>query len=640
MKILKYISVISLGLVITSAPILAQKVEPELEQLLADNPDILGAKPTNAKDKQLTLEPTTPAKTPEDTSPEREKAKIQAITEEFNSIFDTYLFLGKTTSLNQTELSNLKLLVDHKIANIKSLADFGTTSRLDYAPWYAQRLSEVIYWFKFACLNLEALSVSSEDSKVSVLQEPLDFAEMQKAKLKIFGSLIDTGRIHPMAYPEKSVRSIIFKSLPSRLQSSLIQYVLCGITQSSAQAYYLSKILSQNFYAEKVVLSEEYFEIISTFYKAQKLGGQLDVDSFLNKIEEAINAFATDRASMQTSGKNSSSNLILELLLTKLIKIKNDVVKFYKPALNFKDNQEKAELLIRHKLFLESKKYELLYSNKQFCEFFNLYCTFLQDFFANKLQPQVADRRLFELECLLADLIIMTKSKLKQNVETSKIELVKQLIIKYVLELDAKDPALTALVDMGKILETARGLINKDLKVGEKGFFASIKDAIFSGNWIDSGKFKGVGAGTAQTMVDFLEYAFDRKFENFKEAAFFLLARTSPVLAAGLIYKIMPYLSGDLQEKASKVIGESGLTESKAGVSETEQDASSAATPKQTEPAAAGNGTSGNRTPDDNKIFDFVSRNPEIFNKLCEVKPELINALAATVERRLIKAKS
>lgn len=664
MKIFNYILAASLVFALTSkaekpqfskapvALVIVQEIEPELEQFLADNPDILSATLKNQQDKpsasqvitdksggnQVNAKEVVSAQdsfgnTESGTNAELED-QLQVITEEFDSIFDKYLFLNQSTSLNQTELSTLKLYVNNEIAKVKKLTSLGDIGVAN-APWYTQRLREIIYWFKFACLNLEALSVSSEDSKLSMLKEPLDFVEMQHAKLAILDCLFDLynpslkkGPVPLMwvEYSEKSVRSIIFESLPDRLQSSIIQYILCGITLSSAQAYYLSKILSQNFYEKNIVLSEEYFEIISIFYTTQKLGGQFDIDAFINKTEDIINAFATNRNSSRTSCKNSNSNLVLELLLTKLIKIKNDVVKFYKPNLNFKDNQEKAKLLIRYKLLIENKKFELLFTNKQFCAFFDLYCNFLQDFFANKIQPQVADLRLFEVECMLADLIIMIKGKLKQDVAPSKIELAKQLLLKYALELDAKEPMITTLVDMGKILETARDLINKDLKIDKKGFFANIRDAIFSGNWIDSEKIKGMGTGTSQTVVDFLEYAFDRKFENFKEAAFFLLAKTSPVLAAGLIYKVMPYLSGNLQEKASKLIGD------------TELDEANQSTQKETDYPA--DGTISQDTPDNNKIFDFVSKNPEIFNRLCEVKPNLINGLADIVERRLIKAKS
>ena len=622
MKIFNYICVASLVFVLTSTPMFAQEVEPELEQFLADNPYLLSAQPNNKQDKPANLQVIADqTNIGELDHVETEKieayTRLNAIAEAFNSIFEDYLFLNQASpSTQQTELYNLKLFIDNEIANnCGGTTINGSFTRFDYASWYAQRLSEIIYWFKFACLNLEALSVSTEDTKFSALQEPLDFVEMQQAKLKIFGSLLDMyqpslrkGQV-PLAwteYTEKSVRSIIFRSLPNRLQSSVISYILCGITQSSKQAYYLSKILNQNFYAEKVVLSEEYFEIASTFYKAQKFGESLDVDAFLNKIEEVISGFAADRNSSHASTKSSSSNLILELLLTKLIKIKNDVVKFYRPNLNFKDNQEKAKLLIRYKLFLEDRKFELLFSNRQFCTFFDLYCNFLQNFFANKLQSQAADLRLFEVECMLENLI-----------KDKQISLLMQLLRK-------KDPGLAVLDDMAKLLENIRVLINKELNVNGKGFFASIKDTIFSGNWIDTGKFKGMGAGTSQTVVDFLEYAFDRKFENFKEAAFFLLARTSPVLAAGLIYKVMPYLSGDLQEKASKLIGGSELGESGQSVTDSAES-------KLSENAISS---------DNNKIFDFISKNPEIFNKLCEVKPGLINGLADIVERRLIKAKS
>ncbi|MFH1254186.1 MAG: hypothetical protein V1646_02010 [bacterium] len=619
MKILNYIFVASLVFALISTPMLAQEVEPELEQFLADNPDLLSAQPNNKQDKPANLQLIADqTNTGELDHVEAEKTeadtKLNAITEAFNSIFEDYLFLNQaSSSTQQTELYNLKLFIDNEIANKRGgITINGSFTRFDYASWYAQRLSEIIYWFKFACLNLETLSVSTEDAKFSALQEPLDFVEMQQAKLKIFGSLLDMyqpslkkGQV-PLAwteYTEKSVRSIIFRSLPNRLQSSVISYILCGITQSSKQAYYLSKILSQNFYAEKVVLSEEYFEIASTFYKAQKFGESLDIDAFLNKIEEVINGFAASRTSMQTSSKNIECNLVLELLLTKLIKIKNDVVKFYKPNLNFKDNQEKAKLLIRYKLFLESKKFELLFSNRQFCTFFDLYCNFLQDFFANKLQSQAADLRLFEVECMLENLL-----------KDKQISWLMQQLYK-------KDPGIAVLDDMKNILESIRIVINKDLKISAKGFFAGIKDAIFSGNWIDTGKVKGIGTGSSQSIVDFMEYAFDRKFENFKEAAFFLLAKTSPVLAAGLIYKVMPYLSGNLQEKASKLIGGPELGESGQSVTDSAES-------KLSENAISRDG---------NKIFDFISKNPEIFNKLCEVKPELINGLADIVERKLAK---
>ena len=618
MKILNYISVASLVFALSSTPMFAQEVEPELEQFLADNPDLLSAQPNNKQDKPANLQVIADQTNigeldPVETEKTEADTKLNAITEAFNSIFDDYLFLNQASpSTQQTALYNLKLFIDNEIANnCGGITINGSFTRFDYASWYTQRLSEIIYWFKFACLNLEALSVSTEDAKFSALQEPLDFVEMQQAKLKILGSLLDMyqpslkkGHV-PLAwvvYSEKSVRSIIFRSLPNRLQSSIISYILCGLTTSSAQAYYLSKILSQNFYAKKVVLSEEYFEISSTFYKAQKFGESLDVDAFLNKIEEVINGFAANRTS-----QNSSCNLVLELLLTKLIKIKNYVVKFYKPNLNFKDNQEKAKLLIQYKLFLENKKFELLFSNRQFCTFFDLYCNFLQNFFANKLQSQAADLRLFEVECMLENLL-----------KDKQISWLMQQLYK-------KDPGIAVLDDMKKILENIRMLVNKDLKISEKGFFAGIKDAIFSGNWIDAGKVKGVGTGSSQTIVDFMEYAFDRKFENFKEAAFFLLSKTSPVLAAGLIYKVMPYLSGNLQEKASKLIGESKL------------DDANSLTQKETDSFA--NGTINQDTPDNNKIFDFISKNPEIFNKLCKVKPELINGLASIVERRMINAK-
>lgn len=621
MKLLKYISVASLVFALTLKPIFTQEVEPELEQFLADNPDLLTTKPTTKQnqpvDIQVASEPTNPAQEQIDSSNNSEskikaelETRLNAITEEFNSIFDNYLFLNRTALLNQTELNNLKLYIKNEIAYIKNLANNGGIIGLDNAPWYAQRLSEVIYWFKFACLNLEALSVSYEDSRLSILKEPLDFVEMQQAKLTILDHLFDLynpslrkGPV-PMAwteYTEKSVRSIIFRSLPNRLQSSVISYILCGITQSSKQAYYLSKILSQNFYAEKVILSEEFLAISSAFYKTQKIGEPLEVDCFLNKLEEVINEFAVSNP-IQTSNKKIERHLVLELLLTKLIKIRSDVIKFYKPNLNFKDDQTKAKLLIQYKLFLENKKFELLFTNAQFCTFFELYCNFLQDFFTNKIQPQIADLRLFEVEAMLDNLL-----------KDKQISWLMQQLYK-------KDPGIAVLDDMKKILESIRIVINKDLKISEKGFFAGIKDTIFSGNWIDTGKIKGAGRGSSQTIVDFMEYAFDRKFENFKEAAFFLLAKTSPVLAAGLIYKIMPYLSGNLQEKASKLIGESQIEK----------------TPDSTEIKKTGDCTS----IDDNKIFDFISKNPEIFNKLCEVKPELINGLAGVVEYKLKMANS
>lgn len=621
MKSFKFISLASLVFALTLKQIFTQEVEPELELFLADNPDILNTKPTNKQhqpvDIQVESESTNPATEQTDSAHNSEskikaelETRLNAIIEEVNSIFDNYLFLNHTTLLNQTELNNLKLYIKNEIAYIKNLVNDGGIIGLNNAPWYTQRLSEVIYWFKFACLNLEALSVSCKDSRLSILKEPLDFVEMQQAKLAILSHLfylynpsLRKGPV-PMAwteYTEKSVRSIIFRSLPNRLQSSVISYILCGITQSSKQAYYLSKILSQNFYAEKVILSEEFLAISSAFYKTQKFGELLEVDSFLNKLEEVIDEFAVSKT-IQASNKKIGHYLILELLLTKLIKIRSDVIKFHKPNLNFKDDQTKAKLLIQYKLFLENKKFESLFTNTQFCSFFELYCNFLHDFFNNRIQPKVADLKLFEVEVMLENLL-----------KDKQISWLMQQLYK-------KDPGIAVLDDMKKIIESIRIVINKDLKISEKGFFTGIKDTIFSGNWIDPEKIKGIGTGSSQTILDFMEYAFDRKFENFKEAAFFLLAKTSPILAAGLIYKVLPYLSGDLQEKASKLIGESKFEK----------------TPNSTEIKKTSDCTS----VDDNKIFDFISKNPEIFNKLCKVKPELINGLADIVKYKINLANS
>ena len=566
MKFLKY-TLITSALVASLAA--TENSEPGLDEILADDPIFV-----ELAERQVDTQPDViPAKLPDDES-EKLNATLNAVKQEFDSIFENYLYLNQAESLNQIELYKLKLFVDNEIKKIT-------------ANFYVERLSEVIYWFKFACLNLELLSVSNGESKLAVLSQPLDFVEIQQAKFKILSKMLslyrpslekDVALCSASEFSEKRVNRIVFECLPERLQYSVWSYALLGATQSSSQAYYLSKILSSNFYTQKIILSEEYLDIVSSFYKAQKLGHELDYLLFYNKIDKLILDFSVTRSA--TTCKNLT--LAIELLLSKLIKIKNDVAKFYKPALLLQDNPYKAKLLVRYKLLLEDKNLELFCTDKQFYEFFDLYCCVLQNFFVSTASNQTLAVKLFELECKLEKLL-----NDKQTAFWKKI--LKKVLYK-------KDQSITVLDEIAKLLSDASALANKDLYPKENGLLSNI----FSGNWVDTGSFKNAGISSAETFVEFMGYLFNRKFDNFKAAAFFLLARTSPVLAAGLVHKILPYLSGDMKTKVSSLMDE------------TEQ---------------------GDR--DDNKVFDFIAKNPEIFNKLCDVKPELVNGLASVVEQKL-----
>lgn len=573
----------------------SQNSEPELDSFLLSNPDILeqvmGQEKSDLPDQAHQVNP---IESVELTKIEQDRAKLAAAKFCINTIFQDYLNQLSFVNQNvQTELSKLKLILDSDISSIDKRIDNLIKEGADCAydcEWRVNCLHDLIFNFKVACLKLELLSIKYNSDEYCFLN-PLDYVELEYAKFIVFKELLNLYfRAHPklVLYNQYIIKKIVLCALPARFKKSFLDYILFGFTQKTVTAYWVNTVLNSNFYEKYPVLGEGYLDVISGFYKVKNYQEQIDVVHFINKTEKVIDDFINKNAQI---GLSCLDKCFLSIYLSNLIKIKNYFIKFYKPESASESAKEKSKLLIRFKLLLEDDKIEFLGTDSSFCCFFNLYCNVLHKFFDNDSNLNKIDLQLFEL--------IFKLEKLKNDRQAP--------LLKYYLS--KPNDAYVVYEDMLKLLKDISIFVNKELNKSEKGFLAKL----FSGQWIDSRKLKGMGVGGMESVLGFMEQIFDRKFDNFQEAAFFLLARVSPVLAAGLIYKIIPHLSDDLQKKAS------GLLDVVSQDSGIEEDLVS------------------NKNADrgENKILEFISQNPEIFKKLCEVRPELINGLADVVQSKL-----
>jgi hypothetical protein len=445
---------------------------------------------------------------------------LSVIKTEIDSIFQEQLFLNKLSFADQPELSKLKIIVDAEISRI----DVEDTHKINW-------LRDIISNFKSACMVLELLSIKHSSDGYCFLN-PLDFVELGLAKAKVFQELF--------YHDENTVKNSILSALPIRFKKSFWDYLVLGFTQKSRDACWIRKVFSSNFYESYPVLAEEYLDVVACFYKVKNDQEQIDSIAFITKIEKVIEDFV---------GKISqdSYSYILNIYLSKLIRIKNYFINFYTPEVN----SEKTKLLIRFKLLFDNEKIEDLCADNSFGAFFNLYCNVLRRFFAKNTDLTSYGLQLFELGIKL--------EKIKND---KQAHFLKSCICK-------PSDAYVVIEEMQSLLRDASFFANKKLNKNESGFLS------------------------------------DPKFDGFKEAAFSLLARTSPGIASALISKISPYLSDYLQEKISAFMGEIDHA------------------PK-----------------DGNKILDFISNNPEIFKKLCDTKPELVDKLADVVAQNLVIKKA
>ncbi len=486
---------------------------------------------------------------------------LSAIRAEIYSIFQDQLFFEQISFADQPELSKLKIIVDAEISRI----DGGDVQKIGC-------LRDLIFNFKSACLTLELLSVKHNVREYCFLN-PLDFVELELVKVKVFKDFFANFYLYPKlgADPQYVFKKSILAALPIRFKKSFLDYLALGFTQKSRDVCWINKVLNNSFYESYSVLAEEYLEVVAYFYKVKNYQEQIDSAEFINKIEQVIEDFVNEI-------RQDSYTDILNIYLSKLIKIRNYFINFYTPEAS----PEKSKLLIRFKLLLDNEKIERLCADMSFCGFFNLYCNILHKFFGNDTALAGDDLQLFELGLKL--------EKIKNDKQASFL---KSCICK-------PSEAYVVIEEMQSLLRDINCFINKKLNRNESNFLSNF----FSGQWLDTGE---IGGG-AESVLRFIEQVFGRKIDSFKEAAFYLLASTSPALASVLIRKILPYLSSDLQEKVSTLIGEIGQ--------------------------APENLTNGR-----NKILDFIANNPEIFKKLCEVKPGIVDTLADVVEQNLVALK-
>lgn len=448
-----------------------------------------------------------------------EDKKLSSANNQFTRILNEFGVLE--SFLNSYEKQNLMWIKSFLSGKLKDVAN-------------VPALANILNVFNVASMKLEILTVAHELKNINFLvANAISDLDVQKIRLKLLFNLCTTYKnfVGKSAFTlsNNTATKMLFDVLPDNFKRSSIVCVLTWLKKSSRDLSSIKSFLSEDFYAKYIVESLEYMNLILDYNSTLFGNKPLKSDVFVNRIDSLINE-------LFKINENKNIEAIVELLVAKLMRIKEQVWIFDENLSNISKNTAKLELLSRFKvLVFENKSFKTLRSNKLAAHTLDLFIVGVRQYLVSENVDQVNLAKLFEIKHLLLNLK-------QEYLPTPKGKLAKMLDFGcgWLGYIEKEISELTVICEMLSILE---GVIKEVTSVNSK-----------TGNIVSEGmnmleQLKT--AGFDGSMIAELAGAFlNKRFKTWQEAITFIAAKTGPVW----MKKIVPFLPEDIQSTASALL--------------------------------------------------------------------------------------
>jgi len=520
-----------------------------------------------------------------------------------------------------------------------------------FAPYKKQ--IEILQYFanlvKNAAVRYEVFMIGHNDTPQALMKEPLSRAEYQKALCAIFVQLSDVfnqllsaaaGRqghlfkfslsdIEFYFFDKDVLANLVRDQLPVELQLGKLGMIKrkLGFTDQAkraALAHVYAGIDLDLIYPE---LFTSYLNIITQFrnnsygsYKFLSAEFMTDLEQLLAlfaqrvrdwtvlsksfeakfmPVEQLLALFARDR---KHQGYNTSTYLLLKLMMTRLLTIKRIVMQARVWNFDMTNDQESAGLLIAYRALIHNDDYQELFSSKPLSDVRDLLKTVIERYFENKAQT---DSFFYDLHVLKYRLIEI------RNEVRSHQEYVPKSWAKWLCEYMSRSHYHPALTYLDRMLDLVHKTIELTTPVDSQAKNTpSVIEQILSGQWWSSdtihSKIKSMGTDkNGKVVLELVDDLQKRQFNDFKSAAFHALSRVSPLLMVGLMKYLLPYASQELGAKIMSFVTDHEQAKNKTGNPDGNRD--------------------NNR--DSNKVTDFIMNNPEVYEQFSRKHPDVIESL-------------
>jgi hypothetical protein len=245
--------------------------------------------------------------------------------------------------------------------------------------------------FKSACLKIEVLAV----------HKMLDL-QAQKIKLKILTDLFAVYKKSQgkkvLEYSNKLVYSIVLNALPDDFKCSLFKRIMLWFRTKSREASQIRSLIFQDYCAENIILADRYLDLITQFNNYYFGGKKLDFDAFVAQVHDLVQQL------MKEQSENYSLNTVINLMIEKLIAVREQVVNFCQNVEGIGLQADKLKLMARFKVLLEDSNFKKCRADKRFATVIDLFVGRMQQLFGgNGMEPSDLIN-LFELEQKVSNL--------------------------------------------------------------------------------------------------------------------------------------------------------------------------------------------------------------------------------------------
>jgi len=496
------------------------------------------------------------------------------------------LELDKWLSILQTRINDIKAHAHETNDTIDSQCD---------ALYYLVQLQ------KNAWMRFEILTLGLDDTPLALIKEPLSKIEGEQRLCSLFSHLCEQfNEIWPMVGTDMSIKeleafvqqnefltNLVREQLPVELQQRSGIKRMFGFTDHNAAL--VNELMSIDLDQTYPELFMSYIWLVSKFNKNsygsyKDLGAEFitDLNNLVSLFTQRITELKYDSLSDEDADKNKLC-LVLELLMTKLFKIKRVVLQAQALKLDFTNDQQSAELFVDYKTLIENKQYQSLFQAKPLVEVRDLFKTVVERYFAHQTSSSA-----FSYD------VHLLKSKLHDVKDGAKI---RGWFKWFINGQNVVSPYLD------RMLAITYSIITMTTTPQQEKEEPSIMQQILSGKWWSSDKLKRLRKdGNGKIVLDLADDLQSRQFSDLKVASFHALSYLSPVLMMGLMKYLLPYASQELGKKMMAFI--------------TDQEQA-------------------RKTMDKNKIIDFVMNNPAIYEEFSHKHPELIETIARQAENKI-----
>lgn len=416
----------------------------------------------------------------------------------------------------------------------KNLAWLNYFLNSEYTTENTAQLIELFKAFRRACIKIEILTVQHETQNTSFLVEnAVSDLTAEKIKLQVLYDLClsyyknrDIYTIKNIPVSNKDLTKFVLKALPEQFRLSFFANVLRWFNKTSRDLSWLKAFLSQDFYLIETLLCEEYLGLVASYNAFVLFGKSLNISTFTAQIDELVNKL------FAATPYNQYTNNVVELLIAKLIYIKNQAVALDIQQTTSNQNSAQLKLFSKFKVLMQNKNFRTFRLNKNFGHIFDLFINKIQRFFATKDLAQTNLAELFELEQLIINLK-------EENLPQEPGKLFKLLKI-----FDSGFKKQNLIIILDEMLVIVTGAINEITKTDSKNGRSILGDGMTLIHQLKDVGFDGT------TLKDIAGAFLNQKFKNTQDAVIYIAAKTGPAWLA----KVVPFLPEEIRGTVSSIL--------------------------------------------------------------------------------------